>query len=124
MNYDVRSFLIELARTNKGQTTTYQKLSDACKLKLDMQNPDHRNKIAGLLEEISLHEHNNDPNRPLLSSLVLRASDGMEGDGFFKMAEELDFGEWRKLKNSMFDVVQISKCFDFWQNENNYLKYK
>lgn len=123
MNQIVRHYLIELARKRSNQIVNYQKLSDDCKLELTMSNPDHRNQIAKILEDISIFENNND--RPLLSSLVLRLSDAKEGNGFYKLGEQLGFGNWQKLKKEgFFEVEQIGQCIDFWLKENNYLKYK
>ena len=123
MNQRVRSYLIELARKRTNQTITYQKLSDSCDLKLDMGNIVDRNKIATMLDEISTYEHAN--KRPLLSALVIRLSDGYEGDGFYKMAERLGYGSWQKLKReNIFEVEQITKCIKFWCDNNNYQQHK
>src|SRR5689334_1597178 len=96
MNIAVRHYLIELARKRGNQTISYQRLSDACELRLDMSNIVDRNAIANILREISTFEFNNQ--RPLLSSLVKRSGDNYEGDGFYKLAERLGFGDWRRLK--------------------------
>jgi len=38
-----------------------------------------------------------------------------QGDGFFKLAEELGFGNWKKLKNGkMFEYEMINKAHNFW----------
>lgn len=49
-----------------------------------------------------------------ISSVVVSRS--MEqGDGFFKLAEELGFGNWKKLKNGkMFEYEMINKAHNFW----------
>lgn len=123
MNIKVRSYLIELARNKLDPTVTYQKLSDVCKLNLNMrENPDDRVIIGTLLGEISEHEHINE--RPLLSSLVIRLSDGEEGEGFYKLAEKLGYGSVKKLKNNLFEHEQIKLCVDFWNNDKKYLKFK
>lgn len=98
MSTKVRSFLIERARNTGDELISYQKLSDECKLGLDMSRIDHRAEIGRILGEISSYEHQND--RPLLSALVVRAGDNYEGDGFFKLAEELGLGNWKKLRDS------------------------
>lgn len=125
MNQKVRYYLIKLARQKVNQTVTYQKLSDDCDLELDMRNNPHDRKILGkILGDISIHEYKNDK-RPLLSALVLRAGDNYEGDGFYKLAEELGFGKWQKLKKEgVFEAEQIGKCIDFWSNDQNYYDYK
>lgn len=123
MNTKVRSFLIQRARDKGNELVRYQELSDKCKLGLNMSNIDHRNEIGRILGEISRYEHNNG-RRPLLSALVIRAGDNYEGDGFFKLADELDFGDWKKLRKSNFDILEINKCIEFWTDDSNYLKYK
>lgn len=123
MDKTVRSFLIELARNKLNPTITYQKLSEACKLNLNMQdNPHDRVIIGSILGEISEYEHEN--RRPLLSALVIRISDGEEGEGFYKLAERLGYGNVKKLKNDLFEYKQINFSIDFWNDETNYLKFK
>ena len=122
MNKLIRSYLIELSRKRSNQTVTYQKLSDDCNLGLNMtENPSDRTYIGKILGEISIYEHEN--NRPLLSALVIRAGDNYEGDGFYKLAQDLGFGNWKRLKSEgIFEVLQIKKCIEFWNNESNYQK--
>lgn len=123
MNTKVREYLIEVARKRTDQTVTYQKLCDDCSLNLDMINsPYDRKVIGGILGEVSIFEYKNQ--RPLLSSLVVRSNDGEEGDGFYKLCEELGFGKAKKLKKNCFEYEQIRDCIDFWTNEGNYIKYK
>jgi hypothetical protein len=124
MNQHVRQFLIELARKRTNQTITYQKLSDACNLGLNMQEGQHiRAEIGKILGEISSYEHEND--RPLLSALVLRANDDYEGDGFYKLADELGYGDWKKLKREgIFEAMQIKECIEYWSNDSNYNKFR
>ena len=122
MNTKVRSSLIERARDKGNELVRYQELSDKCKLGLDMSRIDHRAEIGRILGEVSSYEYHND--RPLLSALVVRAGDNYEGDGFFKLADELGLGNWKKLRDSNFDILEINKCIEFWSDESNYLKYK
>jgi len=121
MNYRVREYLIDLA--NKGKIIYYQQLSDACKLGLDMQASEwDRAEIGRILGEISTYEHEN--GRPLISAIVLSKGSQYEGDGFFKLAEELGFGNWKNLRDSNFDIRQINNCFEFWKNSNNYKNFR
>lgn len=124
INNEVRNYLIELSRKRPLRTVTYQQLSDKCALGLNMrENPSDRNELGGILGNISAYEHEN--GRPLLSSLVVRANDNYEGDGFYKLAEELGFGNWKKLKKEgTFEVEQMNECITFWSNESNYTRYK
>lgn len=124
MDLYVRKYLIELARKRTNPLVTYQKLSDDCFLDLNMSDSEYaRAEIGRILGEVSEFEHSN--NRPLLSALVVRSGDKMEGDGFYKLAEKLGFGDWRKLKREgIFQSLQINECVSFWSDESNYLKYK
>lgn len=125
MNIKVRQYLIELARKKVNQTVTYQQLSDDCDLRLNMrESPFDRKVLGGILGDISIYEHENDE-RPLLSALVVRAGDNYEGDGFYKLAEELGFGKWQNLKNDgIFEAVQIRECIKFWSDDSNYYAFK
>lgn len=123
MNVTVRNYLIDKAGQRTNQTITYQRLCDACGLRLDMRNQNDRNAIADILTEISTFEHGN--SRPMLSSLVLRAGDNYEGDGFFTLAEKLGYGDRNRLKREgVFDIKQINACLEFWQNDSNYVTFR
>tara|TARA_B100000678_G_scaffold246896_1_gene219939 strand:+ start:1139 stop:1507 length:369 start_codon:yes stop_codon:yes gene_type:complete len=118
MNTKVRSYLIEKAR--KKQTCYYQELSDTCKLGLLMsESPHDRAEIGKVLGEISAYEH--DHERPLLSALVISKGDNYQGDGFYKLAEELGYGKWQTLKKDIsFEIGQMNQCFDFWGDDEQY----
>lgn len=123
MNKIVRSYLIDLARKKHSQIVTYQILCNDCGLKLDMALPSDRNEIGRILGEISEFEFNN--NRPLLSALVIRKNDDYEGDGFYKLAESLGFGYWKKLKREgFFEIEQMKEVIDKWSNDEFYFQYK
>lgn len=125
MNTKVRNYLIELARQKVNQIVTYQKLSDDCELGLNMRDdPNHRKILGKILGDISIFENENNK-RPLLSALVVRAGDNYEGDGFYKLAEELGFGKWTILKKEgIFESEQIGKCIKFWSDDRKYYDYK
>lgn len=120
MNTTVRNYLINLSRQRTNQTITYQRLSDECNLGLQMQDsPNDRRIMGDILGTISTFEHKND--RPLLSALVIRLGDNYEGDGFYKLAETLGFGNWQTLKrDGIFEVIQINECIDFWGDNTKY----
>ncbi len=122
MNNTVRNFLIELARKREG-FIYYQQLSDRCNLGFNFRdNPSDRIEIGRILGEISEFEHNE--GRPLLSAVVLSKS-LQEGDGFFKLCEELGFGSYRKIKSDpAFASIQMNRCYEFWQNDSSYTKYR
>ena len=117
----VRAYLIDKSR--KGKIAHYQELYNDCNLKLNMHdNPAHRAEIGRILGEISTHEHQ--AGRPLLSAVVL-STNMEEGDGFYKLCQELDITQdWRRLKrDDTFSAIEIRKCFDFWQDNNNYAQH-
>lgn len=121
MNYKVREYLIDLSA--QKQTIGYQRLSDACHLGLDMQASEYdRAEIGKILGEISTFEHNN--GRPLISALVVHEGTDHEGEGFYKLAQQLGFGPWKSLRDRAFDAEQINLCFEFWGNPENYDNYK
>ena len=123
MNDTVRSYLIEKAKQRTNQTVTYQQLCDDCRLRLNMQEITDRNEIGKILDEISRYEHT--AGRPLLSALVMRAVDNYEGDGFYKLAEDLGYGDWQRLKREgIFEIQQIRDCIQFWSNDANYSRYR
>ncbi len=123
MNETVRRTLIELARKRGEQSITYQELSDQSNLGLVMRDSEYaRAEIGRILGEVSVYEHQQ--KRPLLSSLVLSKGSGYEGDGFFKLCEELGFGPWRKLqKDELFPIIEMKKCYEFWKDDINYAQY-
>jgi hypothetical protein len=120
MNYRLREYLIDLC--TKSKMISYQELSNECKLGLDMASPGDRAKIAGLLGEISTYEHHN--KRPFLTAIVVAKGTTTQGDGFFKLGEQLGKGNWKILKRNAFDAEQIKLCFEFWSNKENYNKFR
>ena len=124
MNTTVRNYLIELARNRTNQTVNYQQLCYDCKLHLEMSIPNDRLVIGEILDEISRFE-NAKEQRPLLSALVIRKGDNFEGDGFYKLAQSLGKGDWKKLKrDGMFEIMEIKKCVEFWSDPVRYNKFK
>jgi hypothetical protein len=123
MNELVRAKLIEIARKPNG-FITYQSLSDECKLGLVMNESEYaRAEIGRILGEISRFEHDN--GRPLLSCLVVSKSDNYQGDGFYKLCEELKFGSWKKLRDDIeFVPNMINETYDHWKNDANYVRDK
>lgn len=87
------------------------------------ENPRDRKLIGKILEDISKFEYFN--KRPLLSALVIRAGDNFEGDGFYKLGEELGFGDWQKLKREgIFEAEDIRESIDYWSIDSKYLANK
>jgi hypothetical protein len=123
MNDTIRRKLIDVARAKGEQTITYQELSDQCNLGLIMRDSEFaRAEIGRILGEVSAFEEKHE--RPLLSALVLSKGSSYEGDGFFKLCEELGYGPWRKLqKDITFPIVQMKRCYEFWKNEGRFKQH-
>ena len=105
---------------------SYQALTDLLDLGYNMSIEYDRARIGEDLGEVSTYEHNQ--GRPLLSALVLHKQTKYQGDGFFKLCEELELGagrSWEKLKK---DKEFEKKCrednFEFWKDKSNYQNYK
>lgn len=48
-----------------------------------------------------------------------------QGDGFYKLCEDLLGIPWQELKaDKEWENNQIAKCFEFWTNPINYKNYK
>lgn len=76
------------------------------------------------LGEVSWHEH--ERGRPLLSSLKIhKGNDHQQGDGFYKMCEEIYGEDWKTLKaNPDFEINAIKECYSFWKNDDNHKAFK
>ena len=110
----VRQILIYHA--SNGKYVIYTELVKEAKLDLDMTNPYHRNLLGHILGGISVYEHAND--RPMLSSVVVSKESLMPSDGFYKLAEELGFGSWRKLKENFWGIEEMKRAFAFWSKSS------
>lgn len=111
----VRQILISVA--SKRGIIKYSELCQKALLPLDMSIPAHRGEIGVILGNISRYEHN--LRRPLLSSVVVTVG-GEQGDGFFKLAEELGFGDWKKLKRErLFEYDMMNKTHDYWSKRHD-----
>ena len=119
---DIRDKLIELARLRT--TWTYSQLNEQLMLGLNFNSDYDRALIGEWLGEISRHEFEKE--RPLLSSLVTHKFGKREqGDGFYKLCEELYGKRWTVLKtDKKWENGLIADCYTFWQNPDNYKKYK
>ena len=119
---EIRLQLIELARLKT--TWSYSQLNDQLMLGLDFSIGSDRDLIGEWLGEISLHEYNN--GRPLLSSLIVhKEADREQGDGYYKLCEDIYKKPWQELKaDKNFEIERIKECFAFWKDNENYKKYK
>lgn len=121
MNTRVRNKLIQLARTDSNPIT-YQRLITEAELGLNVEISHEKALLGEILSEISAKEHKE--GRPLLSAMVQVKSNKGQGDSFFKLCEELGYGDWKELKKDKdFIVEERRKCADFWSNDENFSKY-
>lgn len=119
---DIRNKLIELAR--QKTTWTYSQLNEQLMLGLNFDNGHDRDVIGEWLGEVSIHEFNNQ--RPLLSALITHKN-GMreQGDGFYKLCEDLYGKKWQDLKaNKKWENQMIAECYEFWTNPDKYKRFK
>lgn len=119
---DIRLKLIELARLRT--TWTYSQLNDQLQLGLNFSDPNDRALIGEWLGEISMHEVNNE--RPLLSSLITHKGGVREqGDGFYKLCEEIYGSDWQDLKtDKKWENGVIADCYQFWLKPENFKNFK
>lgn len=115
---EIRLQLIELAKLRT--TWTYTQLNEHLELGLDFSIDYHRKLIGEWLGEISVYEYNK--GRPLLSSLITHKNGKREqGDGFYKLCEELFDENWEDLKkNKSWENGLIAECYTFWCDQEKY----
>ena len=106
----VRDVLIERAKQN-GRITYVELIAEA-NLSLSMNNPHHRGLLGEILGHIS--EYENESGRPLLSCITTLKSGGFS-DGFYKLADDLQYGEWHKLKKDEFAKYELIRTYNYWQ---------
>lgn len=116
----VREYLIDLARA--GKVTTYSSLAVDCRLGLDLGLAHDRAEIGRILGDISSSEH--EQGRPLLSVVAVLAETGLPSDGFYRLAEALELGTVRRLKQELFGELEMARCFAFWSKPGNYSTYR
>jgi hypothetical protein len=122
MEREIREKLIEIARFKS--TWTYSKLNGQLDLRLDFSTGQDRSLIGEWLGDISINEHQK--GRPLLSVLVThKGGNRGQGDGFYKLCEDLYGKDWKALKaNKGWENQMIAECYTFWSDNENYKLYK
>lgn len=82
---------------------------------LDMDNPDHRAQMSGLLDEISIYEHGQ--GRPLLSVVVIRKDLNKPGHGFYEMAAGLGLYKGHTdTDQDLFFIEEFQRAIACWRN--------
>lgn len=81
---------------------------------LDMSLADDRNRIAEILDEISLLEH--EQGRPLLSVVVVQIETGRPGKGFYKLATNLRlFSGKSDIDEMEFFIATVKSAYATWK---------
>ncbi|MBQ8969239.1 MAG: hypothetical protein IJ064_05865 [Bacteroidaceae bacterium] len=106
----VRNILIDVAA--KEETITASDLVVKANVPLNMTSPNDRKLLGRILGRIVEYEH--ESGRPMLSSVIVSKSK-VRGDGFFKIAEQLGYGDWQTLKNDGFATKQMNEAYKFWK---------
>ncbi|MCK6565123.1 MAG: hypothetical protein L6Q80_10280 [Dehalococcoidia bacterium] len=105
---------VALARKLRGvaahrRTITYAEVAEP--LGLDMGWPPDRDALAGILGDISAHEHRN--GRPLLTAVVVLAESGFPGGGFFDLARATGHMAAHEDRLACF-VRELTAVHDYW----------
>jgi hypothetical protein len=101
--------LVEEAR--QEGIITYQEIAKIPGL--NMENPDHRNRLAWILGEISTYEH--DHGRPLLSVIVVLSDSRQPSYGFYTLARELGlYHGHTDIDEVEYFAKELKKVHEFW----------
>ncbi len=124
MNEKVRMYLIEAAR-QKDKFVYYSDVVKDCELNIDITTESGRKQLKDVLGEVSAFEHNQPIPRPLISSLAIYKDKNKNdhGDGFYKLAEQLGKGSFKKLKDDLYGFSEAERCRQYWNNDSNYENY-
>lgn len=111
MNDDIYDYLKRRAKRER-KPVFYSEIAPLAGL--DMANPADRDKISGILGEISEYEVTH--RRPMLSAIVVhKDGDKLPGGGFFELAKALhlyDGGD-----KQVFYLKEMTRVFDYWQGK-------
>jgi hypothetical protein len=116
----VRKYLIDLA--NIAVLATYKELARDCEIPNTTPDRSSNYYLNNLLWDIDSFECIFE--RPPISSLAINSSSGRPGKGFYDWAR-LRIAHTTKLIefSPTFLQKQRDKCFEFWQNDENYKLY-
>lgn len=96
----------------RGRVTRYSEIAPI--VGLSMANPEHRDQMSALLDDISRHEHMQ--GRPLLSAVVIHMDDNIPGNGFFTLANNL--GLFHGGDRFMYFVEELRRVHDHWRPDS------
>lgn len=127
MRRDIRGKLIELARSK--DTMNYSKLNDALKLEFNF-NKRGNSEFYEWLSVISTVEYYK--LRPLLSIVIINKATDKPGEKLIELYKNLrkkvsDHPDYLikgyKTNDELFEELK-DRCFTFWRNTDNYLRFK
>jgi len=110
MDKEVRKYLIELSRIKR--TVAYGTAMN--QFNYDVAHHNQIDLFADIIGDISIYEHEYD--RPMLSSLVIHASGRSIGKGFYRLAEQLGYGDKELLLKQNFEREMQIRCYDYWRD--------
>ena len=105
--------LRDFLTTHAPEKITYQELARA--MDPDVNPRDRRFKrLTTALYQVNTYEHEN--GRPMIGALVVRASDGLPGDGFYWCARQLRF-EFEDSEATAFWETELARVSEYWGNQ-------
>ncbi len=110
MDKEIRKLLIERAKLKAP--VAYGVIMQ--QLELNNSIPEHRNQLSYELAEISRFEHEN--GRPMLSAMAMHEGLKSFGNGFYALAEELNYGKASELERQEFGAEMQRRCNEYWKS--------
>ena len=105
--------LRDFLASHAPEKITYQELARA--MDPDVNPRDRRFKrLTTALYHVNTYEHEN--GRPMIGALVVRASDGLPGDGFYWCARQLGF-EFEDSEASAFWEAELAQVSEYWGSQ-------
>ena len=102
--------LLDFLTSRDPEKITYQELARA--MDPDVNPSDRRFKrLTNALYYVNKYEHEND--RPMIGALVVRASDGLPGDGFYSCARDLG-SEFDDSEETAFWEAELARVIKHW----------
>lgn len=102
--------LLDFLTSREPEKITYQELARA--MDPDVNPRDRRFKrLTNALYYVNKYEHEN--GRPLIGALVVRASDGLPGEGFYWCAKDLEL-EFDGSEETAFWEAELTRVIEYW----------
>lgn len=108
---NIRERLVEVARAR--ETVTY--LTVAQWAGFSTADGEAFEPLRALLSRISTEEH--DAGRPLLTVVVVRAHDGIPGNGFFRLARRLKRTDGSPTDRHFFRIEETARVYSCWASQ-------